>query len=68
MLWRVLLAFAVVFIVGLAVLFASTIVLPALGIPIAVNAGKFFAQWAWPIGVVFGIIQFATGRFLHPPA
>jgi len=68
MLWRVLLAFAVVLIVGLAVLFASTIVLPALGIPIAAQAGAFFASWAWPIAVAFGIIQFATGRFLHPPA
>jgi len=66
--WRIALALAVVLIVGLVCLFLGTVMLPALGIPVAVQAGAFLAHWAWPIGAAFGLFQFATGRFAHPPA
>lgn len=63
MLVRILTAVAVAVLVGLACLLAGS-VLVLLRAPIAVTIGDFLAQWAWVIGLLAGILQFARGGFI----
>lgn len=60
MLGRIVHAIAIGFIAGLACLLLATI-LPAIHVPVVSAVGGFFGDWAWPIGVVVGLLDFATG-------
>lgn len=62
MLIRVIHAVAVGFIVGLVCLFLAA-VLPAIHVPVITQIGDFLGAWAWPIGIVFGLLDFASGGF-----
>jgi uncharacterized membrane protein len=61
MLMRLVYAVAVAIGVGLGCLLLG-LVLSSLGVPIAETVGKFLSTWCWVIGVVAGLIAFATGR------
>lgn len=60
MLTAILVAIAVMIIVGLVCLLLGK-VLPSLGIPILAAIGAFFEQWAWVIGFAFGLLSFVGG-------
>lgn len=62
MIWRVVHAVAIGFIVGLACLLLAT-VLPAINVPVITEIGGFLGQWAWPIGIVVGLLDFVSGGF-----
>lgn len=62
MLMRLLHAVAVGFIVGLVCLLLAT-VLPSIKVPVITSIGDFLGTWAWPIGIVAGILDFAGGGF-----
>lgn len=62
MLMRIIHAVAVGFVVGLACLFLAAI-LPALNVPVITQIGEFLGRWAWPIGIVVGLLDFVSGGF-----
>lgn len=62
MLIRLLHAIAVGVIVGLICLLLAA-VLPAIHVPVITSIGDFLGRWAWPIGIVAGILDFASGGF-----
>lgn len=62
MLMRLLHALAVGFIAGLACLLLAA-VLPQIHVPVITSIGAFLGTWAWPIGIVVGILDFAGGGF-----
>lgn len=62
MLMRIIHAVAVGFIAGLICLFLAAI-LPAIKVPVITEIGQFLGTWAWPIGIVVGLLDFAKGGF-----
>jgi hypothetical protein len=60
MLMRLLHAVAVGFVAGLVCLLLAT-VLPAIHVSVITSVGDFLGTWAWPIGIVVGILDFASG-------
>lgn len=62
MLMRLIHAIAVGFIAGLICLFLAA-VLPAIHVPVITSIGNFLGDWAWPIGIVVGLLDFAGGGF-----
>lgn len=62
MLMRVLHAVAVGFVAGLICLFLAAI-LPQVKVPVITSIGDFLGAWAWPIGIVVGILDYAKGGF-----
>jgi len=62
MLIRLIHAIAVGFIVGLICLFLAA-VLPQIHVPVITQIGDFLGTWAWPIGIVAGLLDFASGGF-----
>jgi hypothetical protein len=62
MLMRALHAIAIGFIAGLICLFLAA-VLPAIHVPVITSIGDFLGTWAWPIGIVVGLLDFASGGF-----
>lgn len=59
---RIIHAVAVGFIAGLICLFLAAI-LPAIKVPVITEIGQFLGTWAWPIGIVVGLLDFAKGGF-----
>lgn len=59
---RLVHAVAIGFIVGLVCLFLAA-VLPAIKVPVITDIGAFLGTWAWPIGIVAGMLDFAAGGF-----
>lgn len=57
---RLIHAIAVGFIVGLACLLLATI-LPSIHVPVITAVGTFLGDWAWPIGIVVGLLDYASG-------
>jgi hypothetical protein len=62
MLMRLLHAVAVGFVAGLVCLLLAA-VLPAIHVPVITQIGDFLGTWAWPIGIVVAILDFASGGF-----
>jgi hypothetical protein len=62
MLIRLVHAIAVGFIVGLICLFLAA-VLPQIHVPVITSIAHFLGDWAWPIGIVAGLLDFASGGF-----
>ena len=62
MLTRLIHAVAVGFVAGLICLFLAA-VLPAIHVPVITEIGQFLGTWAWPIGIVVGLLDFAGGGF-----
>ena len=62
MLMRLIHAIAVGFVAGLICLFLAA-VLPAIHVPVITEIGQFLGTWAWPIGIVVGLLDFAGGGF-----
>ena len=62
MLTRLIHAVAVGFVAGLICLFLA-VVLPAIHVPVITEIGQFLGTWAWPIGLVVGLLDFAGGGF-----
>ena len=60
MLIRLIHAIAVGFIVGLICLLLAA-VLPSIHVEVIAKIGNFLGDWAWPIGIVVGLLDFATG-------
>jgi hypothetical protein len=60
MIIRVVHAIAVGFIAGLICLALATI-LPAIHVEVITSIAAFLGQWAWPIGIVVGLLDFASG-------
>ena len=62
MLMRLIHAIAIGFAAGLVCLFLAA-VLPAVHVPVITSIGQFLGTWAWPIGIVCGLLDFASGGF-----
>lgn len=62
MLNRAVHAIAIGFLVGLACLLLAA-VLPAIHVPVITSIGGFLGDWAWPIGIVVGLLDFVGGGF-----
>ena len=62
MLIRVVHAIAIGFVAGLICLFIAAI-LPNLHVPVLTDIAHFFGAWAWPIGLVVGLLDFVSGGF-----
>jgi len=60
MLNRVIRAVAVGFVAGLICLLLS-VVLPAIHVEVITSVGDFLGTWAWPIGIVVGLLEFVRG-------
>lgn len=58
---RLIFAVAIAVVVGLACLLLGAI-LVSLGVPVARTVGEFLERWAWVIGVLAGLLSFASGR------
>lgn len=67
MLVRLIHAIAVGFIVALICLLLAAI-LPAIHVPVITAIGDFLGRWAWPIGIVAGLLDFAAGGIGWRPA
>lgn len=66
MLMRIGYAIVVGIIVGLVCLFLG-VILATLDVPPVTAIAKFLTQWAWPIGVLAGLLWFfGNGRFSWP--
>ena len=63
MLLKVLHAIAVAIIVYLACLLVALILASLGNVPLAEAVAKFLNQWAYVIGVLFGIFDFVGGGF-----
>lgn len=59
---RIVHAVAIGFAVGLICLFLAA-VLPNLHVPVITSVGVFLGDWAWPIGIVVGVLDFVSGGF-----
>ena len=66
MLMRLVLAVAVGIGTALGCLLLG-LILGALNVPVIETIGAFLRQWAWVIGAVVGLVQFATGYVVWPP-
>jgi len=62
MIIRLIHAVAIGFIVGLICLLLAA-VLPNIHVPVITSIGDFLGTWAWPIGIVAGLLDFASGGF-----
>ena len=58
---RLIIAIAVAVGVGLVCLLLGS-VLTSLGVPVARTIGAFLEHWAWVIGILAGLVSFASGR------
>ena len=59
MIEHIVIAVVIAVIVGLLCIFGGRI-LKSLSVPPAVTVGGFFEEYAWPIGVLVGIVWFIT--------
>lgn len=57
---RLLHAVAVGFFAALACLLLA-LLLPAIKVDVIAAIGHFLGDWAWPIGIVVGILDYASG-------
>ncbi len=62
LIYRIVHAVAVGFIVGVVCLFLAA-VLPAIHVDVITKIGNFLGDWAWPIGIVVGLLDFVSGGF-----
>jgi hypothetical protein len=60
MMIRVIHAIAVGFVAGLICL-ALAAILPAMNVEVITSIGAFLGQWAWPIAIAVGLLDFAAG-------
>ena len=71
MIYRIIHAVAIGFIVGLVCLFLAMI-LPSIHVEVITKIGNFLGDWAWPIDIVVGLLDFVSGgigpRFGAPAA
>lgn len=63
MIMRIAHAVAIGFGVALICLFLGGVLLPALHVSVLTSAGNFLVDWAVPIGIVFGILDYVAGGF-----